>query len=141
MKTCREDYFKFEIGFYERILEKSPKFPQALMALGDLYTKTGRFQEGLEVDQRLARLYPTNAEIFYNLACSYSLMNEVEKSFACIKRAVALGYYDFEYLQKDDDLKNLRCTEEFQRYFDELWLKQRGQQKRPTESLRIFKDQ
>ena len=41
--------------------------------LGDAYTKTGQWEKGLQIDQRLARLCPDNALVFYNLACSYSV--------------------------------------------------------------------
>ena len=141
MKTHDND-INFEIEFCERFLKERPHFTPALMMLGDLYTKKGRFQEGLKIDQQLARLHPQNPEVFYNLACSYSLLNDVEKSFECLKQALALGYEDIEFLQQDDDLKNLRQVESFQKYFEELWSKQKSSgPSEEMESMRIFKDE
>ncbi len=91
----------FEITFYEGLIERAPDFVQALMALGDLYTKAARYEEGLEIDKRLTRLCPDRPEILYNLACSYSLLGDREKSFAAIRRALDLGYEDLEHLQQD----------------------------------------
>jgi tetratricopeptide (TPR) repeat protein len=108
---------QFEISFYENLLKKSPNFIEALMCLGDLYTKQGFYEKGLRVDERLAELRPDDPTVFYNLACSYSLMNEVVAADRAIKRSIELGYEDFEQLQKDPDLLNLLSSEEFQAYF------------------------
>lgn len=110
----------FEIPFYERILEKSPDFVEALMCLGDLYTKEGLFEKGLKIDQRLSRLRPEDATVFYNLACSYSLLEHIASADAALRRAIDLGYEDFDYLLKDPDLVNLLRSEAFRRYFQEL---------------------
>jgi len=64
--------------------------------------------EGLEVDERLARLEPRNPLVLYNLACSYSLTNQVERGLEILKQAIALGYRDFKWLRRDPDLRRLR---------------------------------
>ena len=87
------------------------------MCLGDLYTTQGYYEKGLRVDERLAELRPDDPTVFYNLACSYSLMNEVAAAESAIKRSIELGYEDFEHMQKDPDLLNLLSTEEFQAFF------------------------
>ena len=62
-----------EIGFIEGVVRKDPGFVEALQILGDDYTKRGRFDDGLKVDEQLAELRPQDATVLYNLACSYSL--------------------------------------------------------------------
>ena len=57
MSGKKED-FEFEINFYENILKERPDFVEALMALGDLYTKAGFYEKGLSIDKRLTRLRP-----------------------------------------------------------------------------------
>lgn len=106
----------FEIAFYEGILDKSRDFVQALMALGDLYTKKGYYQKGLDIDQRLAALRPQDSLVLYNLACSYSLMERVEDAFKTMKRAVACGYNDFDYMLQDQDLARLWMDERFRTF-------------------------
>jgi tetratricopeptide (TPR) repeat protein len=105
------------MAFYENLLKKSPNFIEALLCLGDLYTQHGFYEKGLRVDERLAELRPEDPTVFYNLACSYSLMNEVAAADRAIKRSIELGYEDFEHMQKDPDLLNLLSSEEFQAYF------------------------
>jgi tetratricopeptide (TPR) repeat protein len=141
MKSCLNKNVEFEIRFYEQILERTPDFVEALPAIGALYTRAGRYDEGLEVDKRLARLRPDDANVLYNLACSYSLLGLVEQSFEVLKRALTLGYDNLELLETDDDLKNLRTDERFQTYFQVL--REKAAQSRPDlqEPWKIFKDQ
>ncbi len=106
----------FEIKFYEGVLRNAPNFVEALALLGDLYTKTGRYKEGLYIDLRLAVLRPQEPIVLYNLACSYSLLNRIDYAFKTIKQAVKCGYDDFDYMQRDKDLTNLRQDRRFQKY-------------------------
>ncbi len=110
---------EFEIKFYENILKDSPDFVEALVALGDAYTKNGRYEEGLKVDQKLAKLKPKDPVVFYNLACSYSLLKELDVSLEALRKAIKLGYDDFSYMQKDLDLENLRQDKRYKTLFIE----------------------
>lgn len=120
MAKKREDDLDFEIRFYEEILKEKPDFIEALIAIGDLYTQRGLVEKGLEVDLRLSRLRPDDDGVLYNLACSYSLMREIDKAFGAMKLALECGYDDLNYLEVDDDLEHLRKDERFQEYFDRL---------------------
>ncbi|MBM3247845.1 MAG: hypothetical protein FJZ10_00245 [Candidatus Omnitrophica bacterium] len=104
----------FEINFYERVLNESPDFKQALIALGDAYTRKGHYQKGLEIDRRLIKLKPDDPIIFYNLSCSYSLLEKNDLAFGALSTAIDLGYDDFDHLKKDPDLDNLRKDSRFQ---------------------------
>lgn len=117
MKKIKEKSIDFEIRFCEGILKRSPTFVQALSMLGDLYTKKGRFQSGLMIDEQLSRLKPDDPIVFYNLACSYSLTTEIDKAFWAIKKAIKFGYDDFSHLETDKDIENLRKDSRFQRYY------------------------
>ncbi|MCX5680991.1 MAG: hypothetical protein NT079_01700 [Candidatus Omnitrophica bacterium] len=108
---------EFEIQFLEGVLRTSPNFIEALINLGDLYTKNGSYEKGLLVDLKLAALRPDDSMILYNLACSYSLVHDLEKSFEVMKSAIHKGYLDFDYLEKDDDLINLRQFPAFNSFF------------------------
>ena len=45
-----------EIGFLEGVVQRDPKYVEALQVLGDNYTKRGKFVEGMQIDERLSRL-------------------------------------------------------------------------------------
>jgi tetratricopeptide (TPR) repeat protein len=111
-KSDKED-LHFEIQFFEGIAKRDPSYIEALQVLGDAYTKSGQWEKGLLVDKRLARLCPHSPLVFYNLACSYSLMSRIDQAFSALRRAVRLGYRDARWLNKDPDLENLRHDTRF----------------------------
>ncbi|MDP2922595.1 MAG: hypothetical protein Q8O30_02585 [Candidatus Omnitrophota bacterium] len=110
----------FEIKFYEGLLEKKPNFVEALISLGDAYTRKGFYQEGLEVDRKLTKLKPEDPIVHYNFSCSLSLVEEVEQALKELKKAVLLGYDDFDYILRDCDLENLRKHPQFKDFFEKI---------------------
>ncbi|MBN3038467.1 MAG: hypothetical protein JW869_03510 [Candidatus Omnitrophica bacterium] len=98
----------FEISFYESLLKESPDFIDALIALGDVYTKAGCYKKGLEIDLRLSRLRPDDPIVHYNLACSYSLLKMADECIEVLEKAIGLGYREFAYMNSDQDLKFIR---------------------------------
>jgi len=98
-----------QIQFMEGVVRRDPRYVEALQLLGDNYTKRGRYSEGLSVDERLAELEPANPLVFYNLSCSYSLLDRCDRAADALERALSLGYRDFKWLTKDPDLKKLRA--------------------------------
>ena len=112
----KQEDIDFEITFYSGLIEKNPNFIAALIALGDLYTKAGLYGEGLEIDEKLVLLRPDDPVVLYNLACSYSLLEDIDKAFRTFKKAIHCGYHDFDHLEQDDDLDNLRKDRRFQQY-------------------------
>ena len=87
----------FEIRFYESILKEAPDFIETLMALADLYTKKG-----------------------------YSLMNDRYAALNAIRRAIDLGYDDFEHLTNDQDLAHLMADEQFRQYIKDAQKKHKS---------------
>lgn len=113
----------FEIRFYEGLLAKNGDFVEGLMALGDLYTKKGFYEKGLEIDKKLSQLRPDDPFVFYNLACSYSLLHKVDLAFGAMKLAVQNGYDNFVYLEQDQDMSNLLEDPRFQDYLQSVKVK------------------
>jgi tetratricopeptide (TPR) repeat protein len=116
----RSTDLEFEKLFYEGIIQEAPDFIQALIQLGEIYTQLGEWQNGLEVDLRLKELRPRDPYVLYNLACSYSLLNQIDLAFNTIREAIVCGYDDFEHLSNDQDLGNLMTDSRFQEYFNDL---------------------
>ena len=108
MTREQERNLDIEIGFLEGVVRRDPGYIDALQILGDNYTRRGRFEDGLKVDEQLVRLRPGDALVHYNLACSYSLTEQFESAAAALNRALDLGYRDFKWLSKDPDLAKLR---------------------------------
>ncbi len=122
-KEKESEQLDFEIAFYENLVKEKPDFVEALIPLGDAYTKKGLYEKGLEIDKKLVQLKPDDSVVWYNLSCSLSLLNRTQEALEAIKKALSLGYNDIEYLLSDSDLINLRKEPRFK----ELLFKLKGQ--------------
>ena len=119
-RSKSEELLEFEITFYEKLLSAYPDFVDVLVPLGDAYTRRGLYDKGLQVDLRLAQLRGKDPLTWYNLGCSYSLLNRVDEALEALRQAVALGYRDVEYLQKDSDLLNLHRSPKSRQFLESL---------------------
>ncbi len=104
----------FEISFFESVLRRSPRYSDVIEILGGLYTKTGRIADGLRMDRRLVKLQPENATAHYNLACSLALSERRSDALRSLRRAIELGYKDYDWMSQDPDLEGLQKSKEFQ---------------------------
>lgn len=109
-KLSREEQRELDIkiSFMEGVVKRDPGYVEALQVLGDEYTRRGRFVAGLKVDEQLSQLRPEDPLVQYNLACSYSLTGSFNQAAAALGKALDLGYRDFKWLAKDEDLEDLR---------------------------------
>ncbi len=125
-KAVKKEDLGFEIRFFEGIARRDPRYIEALQILGDAYTKAGEWEKGLRIDERLAKLCPDNPLVFYNLACSYSLLRRVDDAFSALTEAVKRGYNDIRWLARDPDLDNLRHDHRFEKIRTDLKQKTNG---------------
>ena len=103
-----------ELSFLEKVSERLPEDVEILQALADLYTKTGKYQEGLNIDEKLSHQLPNDDLVWYNLGCSYSLTNRADAAFEALTKAVELGYSDYDWMKTDPDLNNLHADPRFE---------------------------
>ena len=111
-----DDDLTFEIDFYERLVARHPTFVEPLLQLGEAYTRANRWTDGLQVDRRLTKLRPHDPITWYNLACSYALLEQLPYALRALKKAILLGYNDWDFLQRDPHLAALRRAPEFQHF-------------------------
>ncbi|HRZ39421.1 MAG TPA: hypothetical protein P5246_00255 [Candidatus Omnitrophota bacterium] len=120
--------FDFEIPFYEGVLKRSPQFFETLSVLGDLYTRAGRFEDGLRIDKQIVSMRPNDPYALYNLACSYSLLRKLDLALEAMQLAVECGYHDFQFMRSDPDLAHLLADPGFQKFLSKV-------ENRPEESV------
>ncbi len=66
-------------------------------------------KKALEVDDQ-------DADIYFNLACVNSLLENKNESFDCLQKAIQLGFKDLELIKSHDDLAYLRIQPEFENF-------------------------
>jgi hypothetical protein len=65
------------------------------------------------MDRKLVKLQPSNATAHYNLACSLALSRRKADALRSLRQAVHFGYRDFDWMQQDPDLEDLKQHPEF----------------------------
>jgi Flp pilus assembly protein TadD len=105
---------KKELEFLQAIARRLPEDTDVMRVLGDLYTRTGAYADGLRVDERLSRLCAEDPVVWYNLACSLALSDRADDAFDALNRAVELGYNDYDGMKKDTDLASLHGDARFE---------------------------
>lgn len=103
----------FEINFYQGLLRQDPADLEVLKLLAEDYTRIGEYKKGLELDLEITSQSMDDPVAFYNLACSYSLMDQHDAAFTALDKAVTLGYHDIQHIKKDPDLQNLKSDSRF----------------------------
>lgn len=109
-----------ELALLEGVAARLPEDEAVLRALGDLYTRVGRYEDGLAIDRRLAKLCPQDAMVWYNLGCSMALLGMSAAALRSLRRAIALGYDDVDWMSRDLDLRSLRENRGFKNLLKKL---------------------
>ena len=120
---------EFEMSILEIALEKvnwealdTPGYTKKelglLVSLGHIYSRLKKHRKGLETDQILVNLYPEDPCFYYNLACSHSLLGEIDDAIMALDCAFELGYDNFDHMKTDPDLANLREDPRYRLYQD-----------------------
>jgi len=101
--------------FLEGLAAKLPDDPRVSGLLACTLTELGRHGEALAADLRTVRLAPLDPDAWYNLGCSYSLLEREGEAERAIERAIALGFGDAGQMEEDDDLAFLRTRPAYAR--------------------------
>jgi len=75
---------------------------------GIKYFKDYDYEAAIEAFEKSIELNPRDVATHWNLACAYSLTEDVDKALYHIDRAVALGFTDFERIRTHDALAYVR---------------------------------
>jgi len=111
-----------ELVFLQKVARRLPEDLEILQALADLYTKNGKFEEGLAVDIKLSQQLSNDNLVWYNLGCSYALTHHADEAFDALSKAVDLGYGDYDWMKTDPDLKNLHSDARFESLLSWLYM-------------------
>lgn len=122
--AARERIDRLGLNFLAEVLDLEvrarPDNAAALVTLGMVLTRLGRYREGLAVDRRLVALAPEDPTCRYNLACSLALLGETQSAIDALEESVRLGFDDPKHLAGDEDLASLRGEARFQSIVEAL---------------------
>lgn len=73
----------------------------------------GEYRKSLSYLKYILYVFPDNSfspDVYYNIACIYSKMNDVDNSVDWLKKAIENGFNNYDLIKKDPDLANIRNT-------------------------------
>lgn len=98
-------------------LEKLPMPQRNWSRLAEVYTRMGDYPSALAAyETRLAQVREENAQSIecYNMSCILSVMGRKEESVSFLRKAVEKGYRDWDWMDRDGDLKGIRSEPGYQ---------------------------
>ncbi len=98
---------------FEKALSLRPDFKGARHNLAMAYAADRQYDRALAEFQKLIDLDPDTPSTYYNIAVLYALQNKVADSLTWLKKAVAMGYNNWELIKTDKDLANIRNSEDY----------------------------
>lgn len=79
--------------------------------------------DGLAIDKQLVAARPADPTAHYNLACRYALLKQSDMALVSLRKAVELGYRDFQFMEEDRDLDSIRKDPRFRQLVREYRMK------------------
>jgi len=98
---------------YPHYISKHPDDSRAHIFYANSLAEANRPEEAkLEVNKAL-ELSPNDTLMLYNVACLNSRLGDKNKSLEYLKKAIANGYANYDWLKRDPDLNNIRSEPEY----------------------------
>jgi len=107
-------------SLYQQALTFDPRHVQALNNLGVLYMTQKRSDEAMELFFKAMAIQDGYVDPYYNLACLYSQLGNVQASLSYLGRAVKIDAQVRKWAKEDNDFKKMRSLPEFNKITEEL---------------------
>ena len=96
-------------------LEQVPEDVRARILIAVSFASTGEVEESERHLQMAIALRPNDTNVLYNAACTFGILSKKQDALETLKRAIACGYGNLEWIKQDPDLLLLRDDPEFQK--------------------------
>ena len=83
------------------------------------YLALGENDKAIDFMNRVIEQDSIYAGNYYDAACLYSRMGDLESSMNYLRQSVEKGYTRFHHIMADDDLEALRATKAFKEFYDD----------------------
>jgi serine/threonine protein kinase/Flp pilus assembly protein TadD len=102
-------------GVLRQQLEMVPEDVRARILLANQLAYFGEADESIRHLQTAVALRPNDGSTLYNAACTYGVLGKKAEAFETLKRAIAAGYENLNWIAKDGDLDCLHDNPEFRK--------------------------
>jgi len=92
----------------ENHLQLNPDDVRAVYMKSGSLAGIGENALALEWSNRALSMDPEEPSVLYNVACNYSLLNEIDKALDCIEKAFDKGFGHKEWMERDPDFASIK---------------------------------
>ena len=94
------------------------------------------YKKAAKLLEKIIKASPKDHTAWYNLACAYSLMKRKRDAVRALHLAVKAGFTDFNHIQNDPDLNNIRKEPAYKQLMEQAEKIMRTQADRTLEGLK-----
>lgn len=105
---------------YKMALHHDPALSEVYINISTAYLQGQQYEEAKNSLETLKGLTPDHPNLYYNLACYFSLTHQQTASLEALQKSLELGYKSRNDVHTDPDLENLRQTPEFKKWVKTL---------------------
>jgi len=103
------------MGVLEKQMETVPDDVRARILLANLYAEFNRGDDAIRQVETAVTLRPGDANVLYNAACCYAILDQKPEAMETLQKAFDAGYGNREWVARDPDFSSLKDDPEFQR--------------------------
>jgi len=98
----------------EKFAQMHPDDARALLFGATGYLQAGDREKCREWTRRALTIGADDPVTYYNAACNYSLLGDIEAAFDCLEKGIQSGMAQKDWIEHDSDLDPLRSHPRFQ---------------------------
>ena len=101
---------------FRQSLEIKPDFISGLNELVHIYTANKQYNMAIELLKNAIHRFNSPQNIYYNIACIYSMQDKVEDALIWLEEAIENGYDNWDLINSDKDLDKIRNTVPYEQF-------------------------
>jgi tetratricopeptide (TPR) repeat protein len=98
---------------FNQAIKLNPKDAKSYSSISDAYYDLKDYENYIKVILKAIAQKVDEPGNYYNLACGYSIKNQTPKSLANLEISIQKGFNDYNHINEDTDLTNIRKLPEF----------------------------
>jgi serine/threonine protein kinase/Flp pilus assembly protein TadD len=102
------DTISIAIDVLRKHLTDHPDDARGHMFYAVYLARTEQYEEAKQEAERAIELSPTDPLMMYNAACFYATIGEKQLAVETLKKAIASGYHQYEWIKRDTDFDSVR---------------------------------
>lgn len=105
--------YEESISYLDKAIKLKPDLANAYNTKGNSLLGLGRYEEAIDCYTIAVSIEPNGEPYYYNLACSYSLLNNAEEALLYLKKAIELDKIAKSRARTEEDFTNIKGHAQF----------------------------